>query len=705
MWKSWMTRAVLGRTSVSSALQPASKPGAEFEATWRRLFKGRLLIMMAGIFCWAAALEARLVYLQVVQHDDWVKEAKDQHDRLITSDPGRGDIRDRNGELLAYSIESYRVIADPKVVTDPRQEVQEICAALLDCTAEERVQMEKRLSAKSRYALIRNSRELSPQAAMRLQELIRARVSGKPKKPAVLTLFPESRRYYPKLTLAAHVVGAVGFDGKGVSGLESKLETTIAGRSGLVRVVMDAGRQEISSVVERQATVGASIETTLDLRLQYIAEKELAATMKEYRALGGSVIIMDPYTGDILAQASYPTFNPNDQGSYPDAARRNRTVQDTYEPGSTFKIITAAAALNEGVLTAHDLIDTNPGYVKIQGRKPIREAQGHKYGVLTVEEVVAKSSNVGAIRIGERLGGDRLSEYVHRFGFAQKNAPDFSGESKGQFRKGPLDESSRASISMGYQIGITALQLATAASVVANGGVLVEPHVVRAIVNNGQRVVTEPKILRRVLTPETASTMKAILESVVEKGTAKAAALTRYRVAGKTGTASRLDATGHYSETDYNVSFVGFVPSDKPALTILVIVERPQVARAYGGTIAAPVFKRVAEASLQQLGVAPSINPAPPIISATPSLMPAAPPVGEQTAVITRVGGRPVMPDMTGLTLREAIRVANELGMYMTPQGDGTVVAQTPLPGEFVEPGRPLTVQLQRHPPAPRGGR
>ena len=405
MWKSWMTRAVLGRTSVSSALQPASRPDAEFEATWRRPFKGRLLFMMAAIVCWAVALEARLVYLQVVQHNDWVKEAKDQQDRLIKSDPGRGDIRDRNGELLAYSIESYRVIADPSVVKDPRQEVQEICAALMDCTLDERSQLEKRLSAKSQYALIRNSRALSPQAAMRLQELLRGRVEQH--KPSVLTLFPESRRYYPKLTLAAHVVGAVGADGKGVSGLESKLETTIAGRSGLVRVVMDAGRQEISSVIERQATVGASIETTLDLRLQYIAEKELAATMKEYRALGGSVIIMDPYTGEILAQASYPTFNPNDSGSYSDAARRNRTVQDTYEPGSTFKIITAAAALNEGVLTAHDLIDTNPGYVKIQGRKPIREAQGHKYGVLTVEEVVAKSSNVGAIRIGERLGGDR----------------------------------------------------------------------------------------------------------------------------------------------------------------------------------------------------------------------------------------------------------------------------------------------------------
>jgi cell division protein FtsI/penicillin-binding protein 2 len=702
MWKSWMTRAVLGRTSVSGALQPASRPDAEFEATWRRPFKARLLTMMAAIVCWAAVLEARLVYLQVVKHDEFKAAARKQQQDLIKLVPARGDIRDRNGELLAYSVESYRVIADPSVVKDPRQEVQEICGALMDCTPDERAQLEKRLSAKSQYALVRSSRALSPQAAMRLQELIRERVRHKA--AGVLTLFPESRRYYPNRMLAAHVVGAVGFDGKGVSGLEYKYETTIAGQSGLVRVMVDAGQQEISSVIERPATVGASIELTLDLRLQHIAEKELAATMKEYRALGGAVIIMNPHTGELLAQASYPTFNPNDSGSFSDADRRNRTVQDPYEPGSTFKIITAAAALNEGVLTARDLIDTNPGYVKIQGRKPIREAQGHKYGVLTVEDVVAKSSNVGAIRIGERLGGDRLLEYVHRFGFDQKNAPDFKGESRGQLQKGPLDESSRASISMGYQIGITPLQLATATSVIANGGLLVEPRVLRAVVNNGKRSVIEPKILRRVLTPETASTMTAILESVVERGTAKAAALGRYRVAGKTGTASRL-VNKKYSETDYNVSFVGFVPSEKPALTILVIVERPQVARAYGGTIAAPAFKRIAEASLQQLGVAPSINPAAPIISATPSLLPAAPLVGEQSPVITRVGGRPVMPDMTGLSLREAIRLANELGMYLTPQGDGAVATQLPLPGEFVEPGRPLTVHLQRHPPAPRGGR
>src|SRR5262245_53351080 len=335
MLKSWMTRAVLGRTSVSSALQPASRPDAAFEASWRQPFKARLLLMMAVVFCWAVVVEARLVYLQVFKHEDFKKEARAQQEDLIESYPVRGDIRDRNGELLAYSVESYRVIADPKVVTDPRLEVQEICAALMDCTNDERAQLEKRLSAKSRYALVRNSRALSPQAAMRLQELIRQRI--KEKKAAVLTLFPESRRYYPKLTLAAHVLGAVGFDGRGISGIEYRYDTTIAGRSGLVRVQVDAGQQQISSLIEREATAGSSIELTLDLRLQYIAEKELAAAIQEYNAAGGSIVIMDPQTGEILAQASYPTFNPNNSGAYADSQRVNPTVQSPFEPGSTMK--------------------------------------------------------------------------------------------------------------------------------------------------------------------------------------------------------------------------------------------------------------------------------------------------------------------------------------------------------------------------------
>jgi cell division protein FtsI/penicillin-binding protein 2 len=336
-----------------------------------------------------------------------VTEAKAQQEDLIESDPGRGDIRDRNGELLAYSVESYRVIADPKMVDDPRVEAQEICVALMDCTADERAQLEKRLSAKTkRYAHVRNSRAVSPQGAMRLQELMRQR--ARDKKAPVLTLFPESRRYYPKATLAAHVLGAVGANGRGVAGLEHKYDSDIAGEPGLVRVVVDAGQQHISSIIERPATTGASMELTIDIRLQHIAERELAAAVKEYQAIGGSIIIMEPFTGEILAQASYPIFNPNNSGAHTDAERVNPTVQGIYEPGSTFKIVTVSAALNEGLMTSAELIDTNPGFVKLTGRKPITEAKGKNYGVLSLEDVLIKSSNVGAIRIADRVGSSRL---------------------------------------------------------------------------------------------------------------------------------------------------------------------------------------------------------------------------------------------------------------------------------------------------------
>jgi cell division protein FtsI/penicillin-binding protein 2 len=373
-------------------------------------------------------------------------------------------------------------------------------------------------------------------------------------------------------------------------------------------------------------------------------------------------------------------------------------VTDTYEPGSTFKIVTACAALNEGFYKTTDLIDTNPGVIRLPGRKPIDEAKGHNYGVLSFEDVLIKSSNIGAIRIGQRIGGDRLMQYVRRFGFGQTLAPDLSGQSRGQVLSGPVDESALASISMGYEIGVTPLQVAAAASVVANGGSLVQPHILRAVTRDGRRETIQPKVLRRVISPETAATMTALMEGVTERGTAKGAALTRYQVAGKTGTAAKV-VNGRYSDTDYNVSFVGFVPSRQPALTILVVIDTPRKVPAYGGAVAAPVFRRIAEAALQQLGVPPSINPAPPIVATTQNVMPESP-ARVSLPTITQVGGQPVMPDMRGLSLREALRVANSLGLTMSFDGDGFVTTQSPNPGEIIEPGSTGVLRLRRQPVA-----
>jgi cell division protein FtsI (penicillin-binding protein 3) len=704
MLKQWMARAVLGRTSVGATLEPSDRPDAAFEASWRRQMRTRLLVALGMIVAWAVVVEARLVFLQVVSHEEFAARARQQQQSVFEPEPARGDILDRNGEMLAYSVESHRVIAYPSRSENPEKDAAEICAALGDCVANEQARLAANLAKDTRYLVVRKPRAVSPAASLRLQALIDARRNAK--LPGVVDIVSESRRYYPKMTLASHVLGFVNDTGQGTEGIEAKYDRVIAGEKGRVFVQVDGkGGREISTHVERAPTAGAALELTIDLRLQHIVERELANAVQSTGADGGSVLVMDPFTGEILAQASYPTFNPNVYWSEPGASRRNRVVTDTYEPGSTFKIVTASAALNDGIFRTTDLIDTSPGIIKIEGRKPIDEAHSRNYGVLSFEDVLIKSSNVGAIKIGQRLGADRLIQYVRRFGFGQTLAPDFAGQSRGRvYQPGQVNDSALASISMGYEIGVTPLQIAAAASVIANGGSLVEPHILRAVIRDGRREVVAPKAIRRVITPETAATMTALMEGVTERGTAKGAALTRYQVAGKTGTAAKV-VNGRYSDSEYNVSFIGFVPSRKPVLTILVVIDTPRRGPAYGGTIAAPVFKRIAESSLQQIGVPPSIDPATPIVTTTGQFAPQPPSRAAEIPTISRVGGRPVMPDLRGLSLRDAIRIANAIGLSMTTDGEGVVVTQSPLPGEFVDAGGSGSLRLRRHPAPDRSGR
>ncbi len=703
MLKQWITRVAVGRISVGATLEPGDRPDAAFESSWRSHMKARLIVALGLMLLWAAALEARLVYLQVVAHEEFVARAREQHQNMFEPAASRGDILDRNGEMLAYAVESHRVIAYPNLSDDPVKDAGDICAALGDCTVAEQNRLAADLKSDKKYLVVRNPRLVSPAASIQLQALIDRRKADK--LPAVVSLNPESRRFYPKRDLASHVLGFVSDQGHGAAGVEAKYESVIAGRKGLVYVQVDGrGGREISTRVERAPTAGANLELTIDLRLQNIVERELAAGVRAADAAGGVAIILDPHTGEILAQASYPTFNPNIYWEEPEDARRNRVVTDTYEPGSTFKLVTASAALEAGFFKTTDLIDTSPGIIHIPGRgKPIDEADGHNYGVLSFEDVLIKSSNVGAIMIGRRIGGERLMQNVRRFGFGQILSPDFAGQSRGQVpSSGQIDDSTLASISMGYQLGVTPLQVAVAASVVANGGLLVEPRILRAITRDGRREVLEPKVIRRVISAETALTMTALMEGVVERGTARGAALTRFRVAGKTGTAAKV-VDGRYSETDFNVSFVGFAPSRQPALTILVVIDTPKKGRAYGGTIAAPIFRRIADAALQQIGATPSVNPAAPIVAGANQILPAAPRASLPT--ITQVGGQPVMPDIRGLTLRDALRVANALGITLRADGDGVVVTQAPAPGEVVGAGDTGLVRLHRHPAADGGRR
>jgi cell division protein FtsI (penicillin-binding protein 3) len=455
----------------------------------------------------------------------------------------------------------------------------------------------------------------------------------------------------------------------------------------------------VFSRLERTPTAGASIELTIDEQLQYIADREVRAGVLAARADAGTAVIMDPHTGEILAMASYPTFNPNDYGASPESARRNRAVQDLYEPGSTFKLVTASAAIEEHVIKPTDVIDVSGGQIRF-GNRVIDDM--HTYDQLSFADVLVKSSNVGAIKVGLRLGPQRMGLYIRRFGFGRPSSPDFPGESPGiVWDASKLNDSALASVSMGYQVGVTPLQMAAAASVIANGGTLYEPHVVRAVVKGPQRTIVRPKAVRQAVLPETAATLTAIMEQVVADGTAKAARLVSYTVAGKTGTADKL-VNGRYSPSQQNVSFVGFVPSRNPVLTVIVMIDTPRVGGDTGGEIAAPIFKRIADASLRRLGVAPTINPLPPVIVARnqeSGVAPvAAPIVAPAVVALPAHAVETGLPDLTGMSAREALRELARLGMSARLQGAGVVIEQDPPAGSPLEPGATCTLVLNRRP-------
>lgn len=681
--------------------------------SWRQTAGPRLLIVGVLLSVWAVAVFVRLVDLQIFQHEALEARGKSQQTRIVNEPAPRGDIVDRHDKPLAYTVEEDTLAVDPSKLENPRQAVARLCDALQDCTVAERAHLETRFSRTSdEYEVVRPwVTEEQARRVAALEKMPGVRLQKKPgvrveKMPGIL-LKKQPRRHYPNKELAASVLGFVDVDNKGLAGLERRYEDVLSGRPGKILVQKD-GKQERFSRVGAPPVPGATVELTIDAVLQSVVERELRAGVEENRALGGCAIVMDPATGEILAMASEPTFDPNAFQLVPDENRFNRAVQGVYEPGSTFKIVTASAALEEKVMRPTDLIDTGNGTITI-GSRLITEAQGHRYGTISFSDVIVKSSNVGAVKIGLRLGGEGLGPYVERFGFGAKLSPDFKGESRGMVpRSSSWTDSTLASVAMGYEIGVTPLQMATAASAVANGGELVTPRIVRAVIAGDRRLPVPRKVIRRVTSPETAAEMTSMMEGVVAHGTAQSAKLVDFTVAGKTGTASKL-VDRHYSKTDFNVSFVGFVPSRQPALTILVVIDTPRGPnKPFGGTVAAPIFERIAEAALRYLGVAPTINPAPPVLlarydaGATVRTSGPAAPVTIVPASAPATAGQIVLPELRGLSGREALRILMRLGVTPRVAGEGVVIEQDPLPGSPVEPGGACRLALGRLAP---GGR
>ena len=664
--------------------------GEQSVHSWRGTLKRRLAVAAAGCVLWTAAIEARLVYLQIVRHADLSARAERQQMRTVTAPGKRGEILDRRGRVLAYSVDADSIYAVPSEIAEPHKAVAAVCGALEDCTMKERQQLLERFGRQRAFVYVR--RQVTPDQARRVKALD---LEG-------IGFMKESRRFYPNKELASHLLGYVGIDSTGLHGIEATYDHLIKGKPGTVLVQTDARRHAFSRL-EKPPTTGASLELTIDEYLQHIAERELKAGVQEFRASSGSAVVMDPHTGEILALASYPTFNPNAFRQASEAARRNRAVQDVYEPGSTFKIVTAGAALEEKMIRSSDSIDVSAGLIRFGGRVINDD---HRYGILSFEDVIVKSSNVGAIKVGLRLGAERLGLYINRFGFGRPISPDFPGESPGiVWNPEKLTDSALASVSMGYQVAVTPLQMAAAMSSVANGGELVEPRVVRAVVREGKRVAVPRKVLRRTVSPSTAVELTRIMESVVERGTATRAQVVGYTVAGKTGTAKKLVNGSYVGHSNYNASFIGFVPSRKPVYTIIVVIDSPHAKSYYGGAVAAPVWQRIADAALRQRGVPPTLNAPPPVLVArggraaevqvsgpaeTPSIMALSAPAQ---------GVEPGFPDLRGLSAREAIRALARIGLTARVHGTGVVVDQQPEAGGVLDGRTSCVLWLERQPP------
>jgi cell division protein FtsI (penicillin-binding protein 3) len=661
---------------------------AQQDFNWRGTIGRRVVVAGWAFALWTAVVEARLVYLQVINHDRLVTLADDQQNDTRTLPAKRGEIVDRGGHLLAFSVDADTVYAVPRQIDEPKRAAAALCAVLDGCDGG----LADRLAARRSFTYVK--RRVTPDEARRVLEL---NMSG-------VGFMKESRRFYPNRELAAHLLGYVGVDNVGLAGLEAAYDKLIRGKEGKLIVHTDARRQAFGGRLERAPTAGGSLELTIDEQLQHIVERELRAGVQAKAADGGSAVVMDPHTGEILALASYPTFNPNEFNGARDPAKRNRAVQDIYEPGSTFKVVTVAAALEEHVLPVDAIIETGPGIFRI-GHRVIDEFEGHNYGTLSLTDVIVKSSNVGAVKIGLKIGAERFGLYAQRFGFGRPTSPDFPGESPGiLWPAAKLNDSGVASMAMGYQVSVTPLQMVAAMSAVANGGTWIEPRVVRAVIRDGVRTKVEPQRKRRVISPETTELMLPILERVVTHGTAKAAQLPGYSVAGKTGTADKI-VNGRYVGHMQNVSFLGFVPSRNPVLTIIVMVDTPRVGSDTGGAVAAPIFKRIAESAMRLLAVPSTIVPTAPVVVARhdpraeegepsrprPVVLPSIddmPPHGESQSGL--------VPDLRGMGARDAIRTLARLGLATRIHGTGVVVTQTPAPGTPLERGLTCTLVLDR---------
>jgi cell division protein FtsI/penicillin-binding protein 2 len=672
----------------------------------------RLLFLAGFVLFWITVIFARVAYLQLFRHSEFLTRAMRQQRHTINIYPKRGVIFDRNMQALAMSVPVQSAFVVPAEVKD-RAMAARLLSVPLGTSADE---IREKMDSGNSFVWLK--RKLPPASSEAVQGL---NLKG-------IYFQEENQRFYPKRELGAHVLGFVDVDEKGLGGIEHEYDNLIRGEDEKVVVMADAHQRWFDGG-EAQRDRGVNVVLTLDEKIQYIAERELAVAIEKTHAPAGTVIVQDPNSGAILALANWPKFNPNAATEVPTESRMNRAISAIYEPGSTFKLITLAAAFDQNLIHPGEVFNCENGAVTVAGHL-IHDHK--KYGMLTVADILANSSDVGAIKIALRLGSPKFYDYIRAFGFGNPTGVDLPGESRGLLnRLEHWGSYSIASVSMGQEVGVTPLQMVTAVSSIANGGLLYKPHVVEEMRRadvilplEGPSLSTEPK---RVIRPETAATLRSLMEGVILYGTGKHAHLDGWTAAGKTGTAQKIDpTTGKYSRTNVIASFTGFAPINNPAVTILISIDSPGGYPHGGGDVAAPVFKRIAEQVLPYLDVPRDVPLSPQLLqtayrknsstensslddlSATdfdaqpegtedspkPAEAKEKLPKSPEVLMSADEGGDIVVPDFTGKTMREVTEGCMRLGLNPVLVGTRVAVQQTPAGGAKVRRGTKVTVEF-----------
>ena len=563
----------------------------------------RIAILALIFLLWLAGLIFRLIQVQVIDHSRLKAIVLKQNQNKDIILPKRGTIYDRNGNILVCSLPVPSVYFCPFEDEPFQSQIEKIykLEQVLNLSQKEMERIKTKIYKKDHFIWIK--RKIDPQQAKRV---IGLRIQG-------ILFEEENKRFYPHGKLAAHVLGGVGIDQDGLSGIELKYESKLRGKKGKRLILRDAKKREYHFEILEEPKTGKDLILSIDETFQYIAEKELEKTVLEHRASWGTVIIVQPATGEILAMANYPSYDLNNFPPSPLELARNKAIHYNFEPGSTFKIITALAALEAERVDLNDTFDCSEGVINLAGRT-IRDHK--KFGLLSLTEVIQYSSNVGAIRIGQRLEERFFYTTIKNLGFGHKTGIDLPAEEKGIFRD--LDNWSKispASLSIGQEISVTAIQLLQAINTIANRGLITNPKIVKKILISPDEARERPVHYRRLLSKATASTMVKILESVVEKGTGMSAQIKGYKIAGKTGTAQKFDSSiGAYSATLHTSSFIGFVPVDNPAFSMVVVIDEPK-GQYYGGEVAAPLFRKIAQRLLLYLRIPPKKESPKPLIT------------------------------------------------------------------------------------------